>query len=133
MGSKTTAFANSILDLSTGRTALALPTTFLALCTADPGSAGGAIAHEVATVGYARVPCSTGVSSIFSAASSGATSNPGTLTFGSAVAVDVTVTFAAIIDSGGLVLQRAQLGTPLVCPAGQTITAATGAITFTET
>lgn len=126
--------ANHLGDHARGRTSFTMPTTSLALYTSSPGIAGTAVTNEVAYGGYARVPCGTGGSSIFSAASSGSSNNSGgavnfpALTSGG----PVTITHVGIVDStagAGNLIEFGALSAGVTYNDAQTPSFNTGALT----
>lgn len=99
MGSFSDYVENKILDYIVGKTSFTMPTTYVALCTADPTDAGtGASMSEVTNAnGYARVT-TAGVDWV--AAAAGANSNANEVTFPEASGSWGTITHFAILDSG---------------------------------
>ena len=87
-----------LLDHLLAVSSYSAPTTWVALCTADPTDAGtGASMNEVADTGaYARVATS---GSFGTAAASGSISNDAAITFPELTASWGTVTHFAIVDS----------------------------------
>ncbi len=86
------------LDAASGRVAVAQITTYLCLCTADPGKAPanpGAI-NEISTAGYARMAVSwTAPSDV----DPSRTENASVITFGPFTADPPNVTHAALVTS----------------------------------
>lgn len=121
---------NKLLDHALGKTSFTMPSTYVALCNADPTEAGTGCA-EVKTPGssgYARQALSPNTT----AAASGASDNTAALTFGPAT--DNTwaqVNFVAVLDatSGGNVLWHAPITVRTVA-SGDSYVIAIGAIDF---
>jgi len=121
-----------LLDHLMGVGAYSAPTTYIALCTADPTDTGtGASMNEVANSGsYAR----KATSGLFgTAAASGSISNDATVTFTTATGSWGTVTHFAIVDSGtygaGNLLASAALTASKTISSGDTALFAVGDLT----
>ncbi len=100
MGSFSDYTENKVLDHLVGKTSFTMPTSYVALCTADPTDAGtGASMNELPnTLAYARVAT---VGGDWDAAAAGAIANATAVTFAAASGGDwTTVTHFALVDSG---------------------------------
>jgi hypothetical protein len=95
---------------------------YVGLWTADDGLEGGTVTSEVSGGSYAREAVT------FGAASSGAASNSGTITFTTATGNWGTVTHVAIMDasSGGNVLFHGAVTTSKTIESGDTFQISTG-------
>lgn len=95
---------------------------YVGLWTADDGLEGGTVTSEVSGGSYAREAVT------FGAASSGAASNSGTITFTTATGNWGTVTHVAIMDasSGGNVLFHGAVTTSKTIETGDTFQISTG-------
>lgn len=88
---------NKILELLTGKTAFALPTTYLALCTVVPTAAStGATISEATYGGYQRL-ATTGAD--WTSASSETLSNANVLSFATCASGSSTIIGWAALDS----------------------------------
>jgi len=122
------------LDHLMGVGAYSAPTTYVALCTADPTDAGtGASMNECANSGsYARVATS---GSFGTAAASGSISNDAVVEFPEATGSWGTVTHFAILDSGthgaGNMLASGALDTSKAITTGAIPRFAIGDLTIT--
>ena len=141
---KSTATCNSIVNLMYRATAWAnvadnaasspLTNTYVSLHTSSPTAASGAqTENETAYTDYARqaVARSTG----WSAASSGATSNAGTISFPQCGASGATLTHVAVgtaVSGTGAVWHYGALNSSLAVSSGITPQFAGGALTVTE-
>lgn len=104
-----TTTANSLLDLllrattfndiAENDTSSPMTTFDIALHSSDPGAGGSASTNEIAYTSYARV--SVARSTGFSAASGGATSNAGTITFPTCTGGSATATHFSVCKPGG--------------------------------
>ena len=127
---------NKIAELIVGKTAFALPTVWVALCTSAPGEAGSAaaIAEVPDANAYAR-KSTTG--SDWTTAVAGAISNAAAITFVQASGSWGTVTHFALVDSGtwgtGHVLAWGDLTTPKAITLGDTPQFAIGELDITVT
>ena len=122
-----------ILDHIMGVGSYSAPTTYIALCTADPTDAGtGASMNEVANSGaYAR----KATSGLFdTAAASGSISNDAAIEFTEATGSWGTVTHVAIVDSGthgaGNLLASGALDASKAISSGDTMRFAIGELTI---
>ena len=133
-GSKSDYLENKVLDHCVGKTAFTMPTTYLALCTADPTDAGtGASMNEVADSGsYAR----KATAGLWAAASSGAIANNAAITFTEATGSWGTITHWALVDSGthgaGNVLYHGSLDSSQAIVSGNTVQVPSGDLDITE-
>jgi hypothetical protein len=134
MGSFSDYAEDAVLDLIVGKTALSLPTVYIALCTADPTDAGtGASMSEVANANnYSR---KSTVGGDWNAASGGSIDNANALTFATASGSWGTITHFALVDSGtwgaGNVLAHGSLTASKTVGDGDAIVFAAGNITAT--
>lgn len=116
--------SSKLADHLDGRTSFTMPTAYVTLHTASPGTAGSAVTNEVAYTTFARQACGTGGSSIFPAASSGSASQTSTLNFPILTSGGpVTITHVSLVDSAsgaGNLLIFGQLTTPVTFNNGQT-------------
>lgn len=117
---------NKVLDHALGTATFTKPTTvYLALYTAAPGEAGGGT--ECTGGSYARQAVA------FGAASSGAASNSGDITFSSMPAATVVAVGVLDASSGGNLLYYKTLSSSITTAAGDEIIFPAGNITVTET
>ena len=134
MGSLSDYAENELLDHIMGVGALAMPTVYIALCTADPTDAGtGASMNEVADANaYARLALAADFAT---PAASGAISNDGAIEFVAASGSWGTITHFAILDSGthgeGNMLMHGELGASKTVGNGDTVTFAIGDLDIT--
>lgn len=124
MGSKTDYLENKVLDHILGVAAYTQPTIYVALFTSSPTEAGGGT--EVTGGSYARQAAS------FGAASGGAASNSGAITFSSMPAC--TVVGFALMDaaSGGNMLYYADFSSSQGFASGTDAEFAVGDLDITE-
>jgi len=128
MSSATDYLENKLLDHALGTTAYTAPTVYVALYTVAPtdGTAGTEVTNAN---GYTRKAVS------FSAASGGATSNSGTVTFDTATGSWGTVVAMALVDSSthgaGNQLMWAALDTSKAITTNDVFTIATGDLDIT--
>ena len=133
-GSKSNYLENKVLDHNVGETTFNKPTTYLALCTADPTDAGtGSNMSEVADSGsYAR----KATAGLWAAASSGAISNDTAVTFIKATGSWGTITHWALVDSGthgaGNVIYHGSLTVSQAVVSGNTVQVPIGDLDITE-
>lgn len=116
---------NELLDHVLGTGSYSMPTVYCGLYTAAPSDAGGGT--EVTGAGYARKAAA------FGAASGGATSNSGALTWTASGGNYGTVTHVGLFDaeSSGNLLAWAALGTSRTINDGETLTIAIGELDVT--
>jgi hypothetical protein len=123
-----------LLDHLLGVGAYSAPTTYVALCTADPTDAGtGASMNELPdSDGYARVATA---GCFGTAAASGSIANDAAVTFAAASGDWTEVTHFAILDSGthgaGNMLLYGALTTPKTVTSGDTPRFPIGSLTIT--
>ena len=133
MGSLSNYAELEILDHSVGEGAWTMPTTYLALCTADPTDAGtGGSMNEVADSGsYARVA----LSGKWSPAAAGAITNDVVITFPEATGSWGTITHFAIVDASahgtGNMIWHGELTTPQAVVSGNTVQVPVGDLDLT--
>lgn len=121
---------NKILDHTFKVSAFSVPSSlYVALSTADPGEDGSALA-EPSGNNYARVLCNS-----WTAASGGATSNSGAVTFAAASGSWGTITYVCIFDasSSGNMLASGALSVSKSVTSGDTLQFAAGDIDVTLT
>jgi hypothetical protein len=93
MAGFSTYLQQKVLDHVNGKTSYTMPTTYVALFTANPTDAGGGT--EAAYTGYARVA----TSGLWNAASGTSATNSGAVTFGACTAGSSTVTGFGLYDA----------------------------------
>ena len=126
----------AILNLITGKSALALPTPYLALLTVVPTSAStGATITEATYTGYARLAAPAASWAAPVAGTPSTVSNSATLTFAACTAGTSTIVGAVLIDSAtigaGNVLGWGTLPNLVVSTTQTPVTFVAGAITIT--
>jgi len=120
---------NKILEHIVGKTSFAMPTAYIALCTADPGEAnsGAGISEVANSNGYARKATS---GSDWGEASGGAISNAAAIVFPQATDSWGTITHYAIMTSPvwgeGYMLVWGDVTTPKTIDSGDTVQFAIG-------
>lgn len=133
MGSLSNFAELELLDHSVGEGSYAMPTTHLALCTADPTDAGtGADCSEVADANnYSRIA----LNGKFSPAAAGAITNDVVITFPEASGAWGEITHFAIIDNAahgaGNMLWHGALSASKVIGNGDTVQVAVGDLDLT--
>jgi len=135
-GSASDYLENKILEHIVGKVSFAMPTAYVALCTAAPGEAGsGAFISEVPNSGsYAR-KATAGAD--WSSAVGGAISNANALSFVQATGSWGTITHFALMTSatynGGYMLTWSDLTVPKSVESGDTLQFAVGDLDLTCT
>lgn len=129
MGGFSNYWENKILDHVFSKASYTAPTIYVGLSTADPLDDGSGLA-EPSGNGYARVVTSA---STWTAASGGALSNAGDITFPEASGSWSTVTHFALFDasSGGNMLAHGTLSVSKTITAGDTAKFAVGDLDVT--
>ena len=129
MGGFSNYWENKILDHVFSKASYTAPTIYVGLSTADPLDDGSGLA-EPSGNGYARVATS---GSTWTAASAGAMSNAGGITFPEASGSWGTVTHFALFDasSGGNMLAHGTLSVSKTITAGDTAKFAVGDLDVT--
>ena len=132
MGSLSDYAEKKVLDHLVGKTALTMPTAYIALSTADPLDAGSGIAEPVAN-GYTRKATVAADWNAAAGASPGTTTNANALSFPQASGSWGTITHFAIFDalSGGNMLFQGQLTVSKAVASGDTLSFAAGQISLT--
>jgi hypothetical protein len=122
-----TFLANKQLDHTWGKTAYTMPTVFLGLYTTNPTMPAGTGGVEVSGGSYARVALAT----LIGAASAGANSNSGTITFPTATASWGTIVGVGVFDAltVGNLLKSGALSVSKVIGIGDTFQMTAGNLT----
>lgn len=121
-----------VLDHLIGKTALAMPTAYLALSTANPLDAGSGIAEPVGN-GYTRKATAGSDWNAAAGASPGTTTNATALSFPQATGSWGIITHFAIFDalSGGNMIWYGPLTAAKAVASGDTLSFAAGQISLT--
>ena len=129
MGSFSDYAEDALLDHLVGKSSLTMPTSFIALSTADPTDDGSGMA-EPSGNNYARVETSA---SDWDSASGGATANAAAISFPTASGSWGTISYAALYDAAtdGNMLAHGALDTPVAVGADQIFTINIGDLDIT--